>query len=126
MLIADLGCELEIVRGPGCLVVRVKSLEPDELHPQPLAEDLWALLQQHFTNRLLLDLTAVKKMDAYLIEQLARLCRRIHEHDGTLHVCGLSKRDQQALRAGCPGESVPCFRSRAEATRDCRCVGRPK
>ncbi len=126
MLIADPGCELEIGRGPGCLEVRVKSLRRDKLHPVPLAEDLWALLQQHFTSRLMLDLGGVKEMDSYLIEQLARLCRRIYEHDGTLHVCGLSKRNQRALRAGCPGESVPCFRSREEATRDCRCVGRPK
>jgi hypothetical protein len=126
MLELDQGFELEIGRGPGSLSVKVNKLRRDTSNPPPLAESLWALLEQHFTYRMLLDLGAVKEMDDYLVDQMFQLSKRVHEHDGTLHICGLSERNQQVLRDGCHEEAVSCYRNSEEATKDCRCFGRPK
>ena len=59
MLTVASGCTLDVERGPDWLLVRIRNL--DRAEPEtPLAEQLWALLEQHFTYRLVLELDEVR------------------------------------------------------------------
>jgi len=126
MLCVDQGYELDVVRGPGSLSVKVNKLRHDPENRPALGHDLWALMEQHFIYRMLLDLERVEVVDDYLVDELLHLSRSIHQHDGTLHICGLSERNQRILREGFHEEAVSCYQSSEEARADCRCVGRPK
>ena len=96
MLAIAPGCELEVERGPDCLLVRVRSL--DQVGGEmPLVERLWSLLEQHFTYRLILELDEVEELDWDWIEQLEQLRERVEQHDGTLRLCGLSPAGRKAL-----------------------------
>ena len=91
------GCELDVERGPDWLLVRVGNLDAAEIGSAPLAEQLWCLLQQHFTYRLVLELDQVGLLTNSLIGQLVQLHRRIEKHGGVMRLCGLSSANRQAL-----------------------------
>ena len=60
MLAVAPGCELEVERGPGWLLVRIANLDLAEFDTPPLAERVWSVLQQHFTYRLVLELDQIR------------------------------------------------------------------
>lgn len=114
MLAIAPGCDLDVERGPDCLMVRVRSL--DRTKPEtPLADQLWSVLQQHFTYRLVLEMDDVEVLDSYLIGQLLELYRRIEEHDGVLRLCGLSPHNRRALHACRLDEHLQPYTDRQEA-----------
>ena len=115
MLTIDAGCELQVERGPDWLLVRVRNLNAATSAAVPLAEQLWRLLEQHFTYRLVLELDDVPMLSDYLIEQLTQLYRQIEAHDGVLRLCGLSARSRQSLHACHLGDRLPPYEDRQEA-----------
>jgi anti-anti-sigma factor len=112
-------CEFDVERGPDWLLVRVRNLDQAESETPPLAERLWALLNQHFTYRLVLELDQVRLMNSYLIEQLTQLCRWIEEHDGVLRLCGLSPRNCQVLHTCHLDDQLLPYQDRHEAVTGC-------
>jgi len=54
------GWELDVDRGPDWLFVRPRNVGPQATDTPPLAEQIWSLLQQHFTDRLVLELDQVQ------------------------------------------------------------------
>ena len=60
MLTSAGGCDLAVERGPDWLLVRLRNLDFLAPDAPPLAEQLWSLLQQHFTYRLVLELDDVQ------------------------------------------------------------------
>ena len=125
MLTITQGCKLDVERGPDWLLVRVKNLDPAEPET-PLAEELWSLLQQHFTYRLVLELDEVPVLNSHLIGQLAQLCQRIEEHDGVLRVCGLSPGNCQVLHACRLDEQLLPYRDRQDAVMGCPYPRQPR
>jgi anti-anti-sigma regulatory factor len=82
--------ELDVERGPDWLFVRPRGSEDWTGRESELAEHLWSLLEQNLTHRLVLELDAIDRLTSGLIERLVSLQKRIHAHDGTLRISGLS------------------------------------
>jgi anti-anti-sigma factor len=120
MLTVAPGCTFDVQRGPDWLLVRVRDLDPAEFET-PLAEQLWSLLKQHFTYRLVLELDEVRLLNSYLIGQLIQLSRWIEKHDGVLRLCGLSPYNCQVLHTCRLDEQLPPYQDRREAV-----TGRPR
>jgi len=110
-----LGWELTVTRGPDSLWVKVQPPDEDSSVAPPLAEQLWSLLQCHFTYRLVLDLSEVKSLDRKLLGQLLALQRRISQHHGLMRVCGLSTSNQQILQSHGLGDRFPSYCDLEEA-----------
>jgi len=126
MLTIDAGCELDVERGPDWLLVRVRNLDAAASDAPPLAEQLWRLLEQHFTYRLVLELDDVPVLSSYMIGQLTQLYRRIEAHDGVLRLCGLSPRSRQALHACHLDDRLLPYEDRQEAVMGCPHPARPR
>ena len=115
------GCELDIERGPGWLLVRVAKLDDAESETPQFAERVWRLLQQHFTYRLVLELDQVRLLTSRLIGQLVQLQRRIEEHSGVMRVCGLSPQNRQVLHTCRLDDRLTPYQDRQAAV-----MGRPR
>jgi anti-anti-sigma factor len=114
--IAD-GWLLEVDRGPDWLFVRLHC-PPDRPNDAPqVAEGLWNLMEQHLTNRLVLEMDDVTLLHSYLIGQLILLYKRIHGRGGLLRISGLSTSNREVLRLCRMEQSFPLYDSRDEAMR---------
>ena len=114
------GWAVEVERGPDWLFVRLHGPSPGGGEPVDLAKKLWAMMEKHFTYRLVLELENLPILPSYLIGQLVLLHKRIHKHDGLLRLCGLSKENREVLRACRLHERLPHYRNREDAV-----VGQP-
>ena len=104
--------ELEVVdRGPDWLFVR---LHPGEQHDH-LADQLWAMLTQHFIYRLVLEMDEVAFLPSTMIGQLVMLHKRVLQHEGTLRLCGLSPQCKEALHLCRLDQALPNFECRTDA-----------
>jgi anti-anti-sigma factor len=115
MLATAPGCELDVDRGPDWLLVRVRNLGSDAVDPPRLADQLWSLLQQHFTYRLVLELDQLLVLNSHLIGQLIDLYKRIRQHEGVLRLCGLSPYNRRVLHTCCLEDRLPAYESRVDA-----------
>jgi len=120
MLAIATGCEFDVERGPDWLLVRLKNFDLAEPDSPPLADQIWSLMQRHFTYRLVLELDRVLLLNSSLIGQLVQLYRRIEEHDGVMRLCGLSSYNCQTLRACHLAEQLSPYQDRQEAVMGCR------
>ncbi len=114
MLVSSPCCEFEVDRGPNCLLVKIKGLE-DSADTPPLARNLWSVLEQHLTYRLVLEMDEVDSLDSHLIGQLLALGKRIEDRDGVLRLCGLSERNQQVLETCRLNEHFLAYQDREDA-----------
>jgi anti-anti-sigma regulatory factor len=126
MLAIAPGWELEVERGPDWLLVRVISPDGNDLEPPPLAERVWALLRQHFTYRLVLELDQVAVLNSHVIGQLVSLYRLICKHDGVMRLCGLSPYNRWVLHTCHLDDRFLPYRDRREAVMGCHGPRRPK
>jgi anti-anti-sigma factor len=92
------GWELDVERGPDWLFVRPHYVSPQATDTPPLAEQIWSILEQNFTNRLVLELDQLPFLHSYLIGQLVWLHKRIHTQGGIMRISGLSTPNQEVLR----------------------------
>ena len=97
MLAIAPGWELDVERGPDWLLVKLKSPDRDASDTPPLAETLWSLLERHFVYRQVLDQDQVELLHSYQRGQLVLLDRRIHDQDGLMRLCGLSRHNREVL-----------------------------
>ncbi len=109
------GWEFEVERGPDWLFVRPRRAERSASEIVPFAEQVWSLLEQQFTHRLVLELGDVAYLDSQLIGQLIWLYKRIHTHDGLMRVCELSESGEEALHACRLDGRFPSFSTREDA-----------
>ena len=91
------GWDLDVERGPDWLFVQPRCSDDGTSGEFELAEHLWSLLEQNLTHRMVLELGAIVCLTPGLIDQLASLQKRIHAHDGTLRICGLSVKNESLL-----------------------------
>jgi len=126
MLAVAPGCELEVERGPGWLLVRIANLDLAELDTPTLAERVWSVLQQHFTYRLVLELDQIHLLTSRLIAQLVQLHRRIEEHGGVMRLCGLSAHNRKVLQTCRLDDRFMPYQDRQEAVMGCERPCRPR
>jgi len=106
--------EMEVVRGPDWLFVRLRT---DPLRLDDVAERLWALLNKHFVYRLVLEMDEIEFLPSVLMGQLVMLQKRVLQHDGALRLCGLSPQCEEALRMCRLDHALAHFDTRADAVR---------
>jgi hypothetical protein len=112
------GWELDVERGPDWLFVKV-NLKQDMCEPPVLAERLWTLLQEHFVDRLVLELGEIGVLNSRFLEQLVLLHKRICEHGGLMHLCGLSAGNQKVLRLRQLDGRFPYYHNLQDAVMGC-------
>lgn len=105
---------MDVERGPDWLFVRPHAADDVE-DVSTLAEQVWGLLEQNFTNRLVLELNDIRHLSSSLIGQLILLYKRIHMHDGMMRICGLSPRNEAVLALCRLGPMMPNYADRNEA-----------
>ena len=86
--------EMEVVRGPDWLIVRVQI---DREDVDQFSELIWDLVEKHFVYRLVLEMDDVAFMPSVMMGQLVMLQKRLLQHDGSLRLSGLSPECEEAL-----------------------------
>lgn len=99
MQTSTLGWELKVERGPDWLWVKLEHPDPLATDNPPFADDVWAVMERHFTRRLVLELDDVNLLDSAVLGQLVMLDKRIRECGGLLRLTGVSPFNQEVLRA---------------------------
>jgi len=109
------GWELEVERGPDWLFVRIRNPDPDNSEVPDLADRIWNLLLQHFTNRVVLELDDIGQLRSELIGELVRLHRRICQQRGLMRLCGLSPENRRILETCGLADRLPIYDCRRDA-----------
>ncbi|HEX3725226.1 MAG TPA: STAS domain-containing protein [Pirellulales bacterium] len=107
--------ELRVERGPDWLFVRPCQAGTAPVEAAYLAEQIWSLLEQNFTYRLVLELAETEQLDSLLIEQLLWLEQQTRSHGGMLRLCGLSPANQALLEEADLGNHFAAFCDREAA-----------
>lgn len=115
MLSVSPGWNLDVERGPACLVVTVDCEAAHSSEAVPLADWLGALLDEHLVNRIVLDLHGLPLLHSALVGQLVELNRRLKARDGWMRLCGLSAQNERVLRTCRVQTRLPAYRDRSEA-----------
>lgn len=116
-------------RGPSCLYVRpIPNLptSPQEAFGRNrrapalpdadgFADQVWQMLNQHLTFRLVLEMDHVPTIDAALRHELLDLRDRIEERAGLMKLCNLSAESKEALATLGEARSISRFETRADA-----------
>jgi anti-anti-sigma factor len=139
MVQASTDWQLDVARGPGCVIVRPHHLDAQRHKTAAktgvaaknsdadggedaalsdiasLAEDIWAILDNHLTYRVVLDMDEVAQLTSLLLGQLVALQARVDAHGGMVRVCGLSPLNENVLDITHLRDRIPCYGSRGEA-----------
>ncbi len=116
------GWALDVQRGPDGLFVRLSAVPDREWPGAPLADTIWALMQQHFVHRLVIECDQVVQVTAELATQLAILQQKIGEAGGILRLSGLTEANRAVLDRFATAQGFPCYADRDEAIM----AGRPR
>jgi anti-anti-sigma factor len=111
------GWEANVERAADWLLVRLISHNQSASDTPPLADWLWARLEEQAVCRLVLELDQMAVLYSYVIGQLVLLHKRIVVHGGTLRLCGLSPHNQQVLHFCRLDDRFSLYPGRAEALR---------
>src|SRR5262245_25054142 len=109
------GWQLDVDRGPDWVFVRLHPAEHGSTDDYTLAEQIWAILQQSFTYRLVLELDEIGLMNSCMIAQLVLLSKRINSHGGLLRLCGLSAGNQEVVHMCRLDGCLPNYPNRGDA-----------
>jgi anti-anti-sigma factor len=113
------GWAMDVDRGPDWLFVRLKKGAPDATRDVagPLAEDLWTVMRQSFSRRLVLDLSEVERLNSPLLGQLISLGKKVREVEGVLRLTGVSPDNERVIQIARLDQRLPSFPTRADAVR---------
>ncbi len=109
------GWAVGVERGPDWLFVRLYDPSTYPSEGNQLADELWALMECHFTHRIILELDQISVLRSHLIGQLVLLHKRVHTHGGLMRICGLAPQCLQALRMCGVDTRLPHYASREQA-----------
>ncbi|HTU25937.1 MAG TPA: hypothetical protein VMF30_11100 [Pirellulales bacterium] len=80
-----------------------------------LAEQVWQLLEQNFTRRVVLELDQIGCLTSDLVDQLTQLQEHVLAEGGVMRVCGLSSLNEAVLsECGLLGRFL-CYSTRPDA-----------
>jgi anti-anti-sigma regulatory factor len=91
------GWYLDVERGPECLFVHPRRTPDEPADAMSLAQQVWSLLEQNFTHRVVLELSDIGALDELLLEQILDLNNRVRACGGMMRLCGLSARNRKVL-----------------------------
>lgn len=111
---------LNLDRGPNWLIVRLSPESGEGCQESELAEQIAELLEQHFTDRVVLELEEVEALSSQLLSQLLKLHRRVVAHGGLMRLCGVSPANRAVLKTNRLDRRFPHFADRFEAVRGYR------
>ena len=126
MLTIAPGWDLDIERGADWLFVRVHRPSPEADDAPPLAEKVWAFLEEHLNRRLVLELDELDILRSYVIGQLVLLHKRIVVGGGMMRLSGLSANNQQVLRLARLADRFPSYPTREDAVMGCCLPAQPR
>ncbi|MGA2619018.1 MAG: hypothetical protein ABSF26_15520 [Thermoguttaceae bacterium] len=106
---------LEVERGPDCLLVKLGGRFHEDPHRIRLADQLWDLLRQHFTYRLVVQLGDIDFLTTYVLRELITVAERVCAQGGMMRLCSLSRRDAKVLRRCAARSELPAYGSRQDA-----------
>ncbi|MCU0878193.1 MAG: STAS domain-containing protein [Pirellulaceae bacterium] len=106
---------LDIDRGPDWLFVRLRPPRQGDTGEIPLAEMIWERLEQEFCHRVVLELDDVTFLRSWLVGQLVLLHKRVASHEGMMRLCGVSRANEDVLRACRLDGRFPAYRNRTDA-----------
>lgn len=110
------GLRLDVERGPDWLFVRVTPPVDGDWYGEPsLCDAVWAVVEQHFTYRVVLELDRVTLLRSLLLGQLLQLAKRVREHGGILRLCGISPDNHEVLTASRLDTMLPEYADRSAA-----------
>jgi anti-anti-sigma factor len=109
------GWELDVDRGPNWLFVKVRDRKEAPVDVSRLAERVWALLQEHFADQLILELNEIGFLSSSFLAQLVLLHKRIALHGGLMRLCGLSSQSREVLHCCGLDKQFSCYHNREEA-----------
>ncbi len=109
------GWRMEVDRGPDWMFLRLHPAEEDIFDERSLAEQIWGLLEQSFTYRLVLELEDIALLQSYLLAQLVLLAKRINSHGGMLRLSGLSPVNREVIHTCRLDDCLPAYEDRGEA-----------
>jgi anti-anti-sigma factor len=109
------GWGIDVERGPDWLFVHVTGPIANPVHEIPLADAVHALLEQHFTHRVVVELDDMPVLFSQIIGELVLLQKRVHSDGGLLRLCGVSEAAKQALQTTRLTGVLPCFPDRSAA-----------
>jgi anti-anti-sigma factor len=109
------GWQMEVDRGPGWVFVRLEGDEGNGWQGGGLAAALWNVMQQHLTNRLILEMDHVAMLRSSLLGELVMLHKRIHNNGGLLRLSGLSDSNRKVLQCSRLEDVLPVFACREAA-----------
>ena len=118
--------DFEVERGPAWLFVCPRQADLEASGPKPLADQVWALLEQNFTNRLVLELDEMPDIDVRMVDELLAVEARIAAAEGLLRLCGLSPAARQALARYDVDGRLHAFADRSEAVLGRAATPRPR
>lgn len=106
---------VEVERGPNCLFLHLHA--PSEGHSDAVevAALLWQSAEQHFAKNLVLDLSSIPSLKSALLGQLVLLHKRVHNHGGSLRLCGLTDASREALRISRLDTRFPSYENAHDA-----------
>jgi anti-anti-sigma factor len=84
-------------------------------HELDLAEQVWSLLEQNMTHRLVLELDDIGLLISSLIGQLVLLQKKIGSQGGLMRLCGLSANNKRVLETCRLGGYLPQYADRTQA-----------
>ena len=108
---------LNLDRGTNWLIVRLSPESGEGCEEFRLAEQIAELLDQHFTDRIVLELDEVELLTSSLLRQLLKLHRRVAGRGGLMRICGVSPANRDVLRTSRLDRRFPIFADRFEAVR---------
>ena len=107
--------QFDIDRGPNWLLVGIRRATQGGAGLEAFATHIQSLLEQHLTNRLVVDLHRAGTVTEILAEQLAETRDWLMERGGVMRICGPSPQQREILERHGLGERFVAYRNRAEA-----------
>lgn len=114
------GWRMDLDRGPDWLIVRLRPPSQGDTHEVALAEAIWEMMDQSFTQRLVLEMNDVWLLRSWIIGELVKLHKRVTANGGLLRLCGLNDGNQEVLRMCRLDERFPQYSTRSDAVMGCR------
>lgn len=109
------GWTLETDRGPDWLFIRPVPPAGKEGVEVEFAEAIWERMQQHFCNRVVLEMEQIPLLRSWLIGQLVLLHKRVTSHEGLMRMSGMSDGNQEVLRMVRLDDRFPQYADRGAA-----------
>ena len=104
-------------RGPNWLFVRLQPDGSNGCDETELAQRVAELMDQHFTDRLVLEMYDVDLPTSLLLGQIVKLHKQVHARGGLMRMCGASPFTRDVLTISRLDTRIPLFADRFEAVR---------